>query len=244
MRLNKDKYVALVLAVTMSVSLGSVIYTTNQSNIYQEETERVLEIVEIRDLKIKALDDKNKELQATVDTLTKVEEEQDQLIKELGIKVYKLEERAKLPTVSRGASSNTRDLTRPSGVTEERIEEVLKDTKLAGLGKYYIQAERDYGVSAKFLVSLSIEESGWGKSNIANSKNNLFGFQAYTNNTSKALAFNTKGDCILHVGKYIAENYLTEGGKHFNGVTVESIHIKYADNPKWASNILAHMRRF
>ena len=254
MKFKKDRVRVLIVALTLS--LASMGVYTYQENSYNKEIDRLtlekrLEVgvmrtkIEALEEEIEVLVEENSQLQATTDELKGLKEEQDRLVEELKGRVNKLEERAKQPSVNRGSTSRTsNDLTKPSGVTVERIEEVLKGTKLEGLGKYYMQAERDYGINAKFLVGLSIEESGWGKSNIANTKNNLFGFQAYTNNTSQARTFSSKGECILYVGKYIADNYLTEGGKHYNGVTVESVHEKYADNPKWASNIKAHMNRF
>lgn len=240
MRKYKEKALitVMVLLVVTTKSSGYLKEKTYKENVFELKSH--IEEIEVQNRYL------DLQLRATTDELKGVREEHEQLVKELEEQVVKLEERAKLPSVSRGSSLRpvSNDLTKPSGVTEERIEEVLKGTKLEGLAEYYIQAERDYGINAKFLVSLSIEESGWGKSNIAITKNNLFGFQAYTKNTSKASTFSSKGECILFVGKYIAENYLTEGGKHYNGVTVESVHKKYAENPKWARNIKSHMNRF
>ena len=251
--LKLDKVTVSVVALSLSIAVGSIAYSMNEISSYKEDIERVTldrkqveETLQSKVLENEELVVSNSDLKATVDDLTALKEEQDQLIKDIRGRLQTLEERAKLQSVSRGATytKSSNDLTKPSGVTEERINEVLKDTNLNGLGKYYIQAEQQYGISAKFLVGLSIEESGWGRSNIAKTKNNLFGFQAYTNDTSKASTFSSKGECILYVGKYIAENYLSPNGKYYNGVTVESVHVKYADNPKWASNIKAHMNRF
>jgi len=56
------------------------------------------------------------------------------------------------------------DLTKPSGLTVERIERFLHGTALAGLGKAYMETEARYHVSANYLVADSILESAWGTS--------------------------------------------------------------------------------
>lgn len=132
---------------------------------------------------------------------------------------------------------STYDLTNPSGVGVRHINYVLEGTGLEGLGEYYIQAEKDYGVNAFFLVGLSALESAWGNSRLAQDRNNIFGFMAYDRNVDMAKRFDTKGESILHVAKYLKENYLTVGGKYYNGVTVEGVNVRYSSDKNWNKKI-------
>ncbi len=55
------------------------------------------------------------------------------------------------------------DLTVASGENAQTINGFLAGTALAGLGDAYMQAEKTYGVSARYLVAHSIEEFGLGR---------------------------------------------------------------------------------
>jgi hypothetical protein len=41
--------------------------------------------------------------------------------------------------------------------------------------------------------------------------------------------------------KYISENYLTAGGKYYNGVSIDGIGKRYATDPNWSTAIKKHM---
>lgn len=138
----------------------------------------------------------------------------------------------------------TYNLTQHSYLTAEQIDQMLAGTGLEGLGWAYVEAEKRYNVNALYLVAHSALESGWGDSAIANLKNNLFGFQAYdASPTESARAFNSKADCILIVANYIANEYLTQTGQHYNGSTLSGMGIKYASDDNWAIKIASIMNR-
>ena len=130
----------------------------------------------------------------------------------------------------------------PSGLTAQDLEKRLSKTTLKGLSEYYIRAEYESGVNALFLVSLSAHESSWGKSKIAGTKNNLFGWGANTEDPSNAKSFSTKGECILHVANKIKSNYLTESGKYFRGYTLSDMNKIYAADKEWDSKIFKTMK--
>ena len=144
--------------------------------------------------------------------------------------------------VSRGGSRETHisyymDLNEKTQLTKEDIDKVLDNTKLEGLSQAYVDAEDNYGINALFLLSLSIHESGWGKSTLAQTKNNLFRFQAYDHNVNKAKYFNIKEECIDYVAKYIKDNYLTSTGRYYNGVTIYAINKLYASDKNWSTKV-------
>lgn len=129
------------------------------------------------------------------------------------------------------------DLTLPSGYTADELNKVLEGTGLEKLGYYYYQAEKQYNVNAVFLIGLSALESGWGTSNLSNTKNNLFGWQAYDNNVSSASYFDTKGDGILYVAKGLSNMYFSEQGRYHRGNTLKDVNYYYASSSTWADNI-------
>lgn len=137
----------------------------------------------------------------------------------------------------------SRDLTKinlrtPSGLTYEDLNLLLKGTGLEGLGKGFIEAETNHNVNAYYLVAHAAWESGWGKSNLARDKNNLYGFTAYDGNAyHDAMSFKTKEECINVVAKYISEHYLDEDGKYYNGPTLKGINKRYATDKNWAPGI-------
>jgi len=142
----------------------------------------------------------------------------------------------------------TLDLTTPSNLTIEQLEFALNsvpNNKLVGLGEFYIQAEKEFGINALFLVSLSALESGWGRSGLAIYKNNLFGFNANDRNPyGDAKRFESKEKCILYVAEYIKEHYLTEGGKYHSGFTLKDVNKRYASSSTWDDKIASIMNRF
>lgn len=120
-----------------------------------------------------------------------------------------------------------------SGLTIEELENQM----YAPLSEYaycFIEAEEETGVNAVFLASVAALESGWGKSNAANTKNNLFG---WTTNKGDLKTFNSKEDCILFVARKMKEYYLSPDGKYFNGYEVEDINICYNGRPEWAKAV-------
>ena len=125
-------------------------------------------------------------------------------------------------------------LIRPSEVSASFIDRRLEGTPLAGLGEAFKDAENKYGVNALFLTALAVHESNYGRSRIAQDKNNIFGFMAYDRSPySSAGAFATKADCIDYVASYISRNYLSNSGKYFRGYSIADVNTCYATDPNW-----------
>jgi beta-N-acetylglucosaminidase len=134
------------------------------------------------------------------------------------------------------------DVRLKSGANAADIDARLAGTGLEGLGTSFVDAEKKYNVNAWFLAGLAIHESGYGSSKIATEKNNVFGFQAYDASPyASARTFNTKAEGVDTVAKYISENYLTAGGKYYNGVSIDGIGKRYATDPNWSTAIKKHM---
>ena len=136
------------------------------------------------------------------------------------------------------------DARTPSNLTADELNRFVQGTALEGLGDAYAKAESEYGVNAFILLALSAHESAWGKSRIAQDKNNLFGYMAYDRSPyASAKHFETKDEAVMTVANHLATNYLTEGAKYFNGYTLEGMNVKYASDIEWHSKITGIMNR-
>ncbi len=127
--------------------------------------------------------------------------------------------------------------------SKDIIDSYFSDSPMKGLGVDFQKAQKDHGVNAIFLSALAALESGRGTSKIARDKNNLFGFKAYDENPySFAKKFPDVETGIDEVARYIKKEYLTEGGKHYNGTSIEDVNKKYATDPEWHQKIEKIMR--
>lgn len=128
------------------------------------------------------------------------------------------------------------DVTKLSGMTVEDVQFILEGTALEELAAYFIEAEQEYQVNAIFIISICALESGWGTSDRAIYDNNLTGFGVYSDD-SEGINSDTKRGNILLTAKTLHNNYLTEGGSCYNGVSVEAVSIKYCASDTWAGKI-------
>jgi len=185
------------------------------------------ESIDTNDLKAK-LDVMNKKLSVMVNE----KKREEQLLRE-----YEKTRAAYLEkTITRGASGRgylSFSLNQPSGLTADMINKVLDGTPLEGLGDAYIKAEKETGVSALFLLGVSVHESKWGHSKFARERNNIFGYKSYDSDPSKTEWFSSKEECILVVAKYLSENYLAADGKYYNGTTLQEVNKRYASDKSW-----------
>ncbi len=135
------------------------------------------------------------------------------------------------------------DILSASGMAGWAIDQYLaKHTHLPPLGAAFLKAERDYGVNAIVLVAIAMHESGWGNSDIARLKRNLFGYHAYDRDPFKwAETFSTYAEGVDVVAKYIRDDYLTPGGPYYRGyTTLRAVNLSYATGVTWADRVTRH----
>lgn len=120
-----------------------------------------------------------------------------------------------------------RDLRLASGVTSAEIDSMLVGTGLAGLGPAFAAAERDHGVNALALLSIAILESGWGRSRLAQKRNNLFGMRR-----RQFLSFHSKESSVDHAGNLLKSFYFPRGRTNLRDVGR-----MYAADPHWATKV-------
>ncbi len=117
----------------------------------------------------------------------------------------------------------------------------VQNSRLAGKGAIFKEAEKRYGVNALYLMAHSALESAWGRSQIANDKNNFFGIAAYdTSPYDSAKKFDDVDKGILGAAKWIRENYIDRGRDHL-GNKATGMNVRYASDPYWGEKIASIM---
>lgn len=121
------------------------------------------------------------------------------------------------------------------------INNVLKtypDSKLKNIGQALKDAETKYGVNALLALGVAVNETGYGNSTIAKTKNNLFGLKAYDSDPNQAASFATPQDSVVEFAKnFISAGYADPydwryfGG--FLGNKNRGVNVKYASDPFW-----------
>jgi hypothetical protein len=132
------------------------------------------------------------------------------------------------------------DLTSRSGLSAWAIDEYLQErTPLPKLGRAFLNAERKYGVNARFLLAAAMHESGWGRSSISLHKRNLFGYNAYDRDPGRyATAFASYAHGIDGVARFMKEAYLTPGGRWWGGrPTLRSMQRFWSSSGQWGESV-------
>lgn len=84
--------------------------------------------------------------------------------------------------------------------------------------EYFYYVEQQYNINGLFVASVAIHESGWGTSNIAQTKKNLFGYQAYDRDPyGNASSFSTYAEGIDLVSRVFVKYYLNPAGTPIYG---------------------------
>ena len=150
------------------------------------------------------------------------------------------------------------DLNQPSGLSLEQFKTILTDKKdtnniFQDNAEYFYYIENQYNINGVFVAAIGIHESGWGKSNIAKNKKNLFGYRAYDSSPySSASSFDTYAEGIDLVARVLVKYYLNPRGTqiyngeiakgtYYNGSTISAVNNKYASDSGWANKIYNYM---
>lgn len=135
---------------------------------------------------------------------------------------------------------------RPSPLTITNIDQYLQQQEakfLEPLGMPIIEASQTYGINATYILAHAILETGWGKSAIYQKKHNLFGWNAVDASPGdSARTFNSDAECIDYVMSRVNQNYLTPGGKYYQGSPSlgnkhYGMNVKYASDAEWGLKI-------
>ncbi|MCL2774780.1 MAG: glucosaminidase domain-containing protein [Oscillospiraceae bacterium] len=136
----------------------------------------------------------------------------------------------------------TEDMRKKSELDKEELSEYLeKFPNLSGIEDALISAQDDYSVNAILILAIVRLESGNGGSRLAKSKNNLGGLVSSGRTVTVYKTFDTKSDCVTYMAQLLSENYLTEGGKYYNGYTLNDIAKSYSTSSKTWSDLVTSL---
>ena len=122
------------------------------------------------------------------------------------------------------------------------------DSLLYNKGQEFIKNQDRFGTNAALMLAIGINESGWGKSAISKSTNNLFGLNAVDRTPSQSASyFASVEQCIEEFAhKWLSFTFLQPGeyGNRFRGASVgnklEGLNLRYASDPFWGEKAAAH----
>lgn len=110
-------------------------------------------------------------------------------------------------------------------------------TKLYEMGRYFIQYQNQYGANALSLFGVSANESAFGTSSIAMSKNNLFGHNAVDADPGLANGYSSPQNSIAdHARYYVNLWYSTPKYSTYHGSFLgdkSAGMLSYASDPYW-----------
>ena len=147
------------------------------------------------------------------------------------------------------------DLTKPSNLTVSELTLTItkyaegRDSRVKNfipLAPAFIKAEKDHGINAIGIMSIDAHESGWASERLARLCNNLGGYRgkgtrpcSVSNHEGGFSGYNSKEEFIDKQASKLKTNYLTPGGKYFNGKGLSGIAQKYLTTGKnhWINNI-------
>lgn len=117
----------------------------------------------------------------------------------------------------------------------------------------FYNADKKYNINGIFLASIAIHESGWGSSQIASDKKNLFGYGSYDSTPyESSLSFTDYSEGIETVAKSLVKYYLNPAGTkiydgetaaawYYNGPTLEGVNTRYASDKEWYKKVYSYM---
>lgn len=112
-------------------------------------------------------------------------------------------------------------------------------SKMSGKGSAFVDSQNTYGVNALIMTGIAANESGWGTSSIAQSKNNLFGLNAVDSSPGpSANIFASVEACISDFANgWMSRGYLYPNDSRYKGGFLgnkaSGLNVSYASDPYW-----------
>lgn len=133
---------------------------------------------------------------------------------------------------------NLSDISKPSNLSASQLNSVINSrlknvgkssSKLSNLGDALVKMEEESGVNALFCLAVASLESGYGTSEAAINKNNLFGLMR----SNSLMEFSSVSECISYWGNLMKNHYIDS-----NRDSIEDIQPKYCpDSETWAPDV-------
>lgn len=115
------------------------------------------------------------------------------------------------------------------------IAATVPGSPLTGLGQAFVDAGRGSNVNAYFLAALAAWETNWGAGERYVQSKNVFDYGGIT--------YDSETDSINRLTPLIKADFLTPGGRFYNGATLNGIAPGYGDGTTdWAESVATIMQ--
>lgn len=119
------------------------------------------------------------------------------------------------------------------------------DSVMLTTGSAFVATQSKYTINSLLMYGVAINESGWGTSNIAKTKNNLFGLNAVDSSPGESAdTYESLEACIgdfaygwMHKGYLNGMDYRYRGAHY--GDKHSGVNVKYASDPYWGEKAAA-----
>lgn len=118
---------------------------------------------------------------------------------------------------------------------------------LYGTGASFVNYQNSYGINALLAAAAAINESGWGTSNYAKKRYNLFGINAVDSDPDQATYFSSADACIKDFAEtYMSKRYMRPGYTYYHGSSVgdkaSGVNVSWGSAPYWGETLAAIAR--
>lgn len=216
----KKRIVSALLTLALTTPLIQV--QAIQINSKPEQSTVKGESLDFRNHKIRQLED--------------MAEAQIQKRKEIELQKQKEEELRAMEEQNKVPHFNPYDVSELSNLDKDQIHKMLEGTSLVTLVDALYWYEQEYNVNLIFITSIVALESGWGRSSLAISHNNLTG---YIGQNGEYYSFNSWGDSLQETFRLISEEYVLQDGLFYNGTSVWNINQKYCEVDSWSGKVIS-----
>ena len=250
------KKTAVVFILSFSIVSGFAYHNQTTGSLQAQVLETKLELKmkeeqykkEINNLKKLLLSNKSTLAQRDkqIDKISKAKKEleikqKDLLALESEVSALKSEIKKYESKITKDDAPDLKDTSVISKIDVNVVNEKFKGGVLEGKGKLMVQIAEANSISPHFFCALIALESGYGKSKLAKSKNNLGGIKGSKN---AYRSFESVDECLVYMGKLLREKYHEKGL-----IDINKIQKRYAPswdaagNRYWVKNIQSLMKK-
>ncbi len=137
---------------------------------------------------------------------------------------------------------------RLQGITATQINNWIRakapNSPFNGQGQAFIEAQKQSGLDARYILAHAALESAWGTSRIAREYHNYFGINAYDSNPDNAKKSSNRSlqAGIINGAVWIKEHYYNRGQKTLYAMNHDSGGHNYASDKAWGDKIANIMK--
>lgn len=132
-------------------------------------------------------------------------------------------------------------------INGDSIDDRLNYSQFYQSGNQFISAQNLYNSNALMMSALSLNESGYGRSRLAFTRNNLFGHAAYDSSVEASASryLSPLNSIISHAKNYIDNQYCNPNNFVYHGCFFGSkesgMNVSYASDPYWGEKAASYL---